>query len=238
VAPVQKLRCSVGEIVNHGEHVYTVTLRPEHTAPRYRAGQFLHLALDDYDPSGFWPESRAFSIANAPTDRQALRITYSAQGSFTQRMERELRPGEDVWVKMPYGDFVIEPRGEVVLFAGGTGITAFTAFLDQLSVSDPCRVLLGYGARHAGLLTYRGQIERQFRRLPAATAVYFLEADTDTGIETLGGQVAVEPLWALMERPLEASYFIAGPPLMLKSITAELHSRRVQPGAIHLDAWE
>jgi ferredoxin-NADP reductase len=238
VAPVQKLRCTVEEIVAHGEHVYTVTLRPARTAPRYRAGQFLHLALDSYDPSGFWPESRVFSIANAPADRQVLRITYSAQGAFTRRMERELRPGESVWVKMPYGDFVIEPRGELVLFAGGTGITAFTAFLEQLSASEPCRVLLGYGARHISLLTYRSQIERRFRQLPSATAVYFLETGTDTGVETLPGRVAVEPLWMHVERPLEASYFIAGPPLMLTSIAAELHARQVPAGAIHIDAWE
>ena len=52
----QKLRCVVDRVVDHGERVYTVALRPERPAPRFRAGQFLHLALDPYDPTGFWPE--------------------------------------------------------------------------------------------------------------------------------------------------------------------------------------
>ena len=34
---------------------------------------------------------------------------------------------------MPYGDFVIDGAADVVLFAGGTGITAFTAFLEDLT---------------------------------------------------------------------------------------------------------
>src|SRR6476469_4200804 len=132
MAPAQKLRCTVDGVIAHGDRVYTVTLRPERPAPRFRAGQFLHMALDAYDPTGFWPESRVFSIASAPSQRDLLRITYSVQGAFTARMEAGLVPGREVWVKMPYGHFIIEPRGEVVLLAGGTGITAFTAFLEQL----------------------------------------------------------------------------------------------------------
>ena len=32
----------------------------------FKPGQFLHLALDAFEPGGFWPESRVFSIASAP----------------------------------------------------------------------------------------------------------------------------------------------------------------------------
>src|SRR6185369_6496895 len=169
MAPAQKLRCSVDAVIAHGDRVYTVTLRPERPAPRFRAGQFLHLALDTYDPGGFWPESRVFSIASAPAQRDLLRITYSVQGSFTSRMEAALVPGREVWVKMPYGHFTIEPRGEIVLLAGGTGITAFTAFLEELGPNDNCRVCLAYGARHEGLLVYRELLEHCLARHPRLT---------------------------------------------------------------------
>ena len=62
----QKLNCVVEQVIDHGERVYTLALRPERPVPRFRPGQFLHLALDPYDPSGFWPESRVFSIASPP----------------------------------------------------------------------------------------------------------------------------------------------------------------------------
>jgi hypothetical protein len=44
----------VDKIIDFGEHVYQVHLRPERPLSRFRPGQFLHLALDSYDPSGFW----------------------------------------------------------------------------------------------------------------------------------------------------------------------------------------
>src|SRR3954451_21559102 len=106
MAVAQKLGCVIEGIVDHGAHVYTLALRPERPAPRFRPGQFLHLALDPYDPTGFWPESRVFSIASAPHERDRLRITYAVHGRFTGRMESEAIEGRRVWVKLPYGDFV------------------------------------------------------------------------------------------------------------------------------------
>ena len=45
-------------------------------------------------------------------------------------MENELQEGQMVLVKLPYGDFVILDANNVALLAGGTGITAFIAFID------------------------------------------------------------------------------------------------------------
>src|SRR5699024_1464423 len=115
-----------------GERVYTLVLRPERRVPRFRAGQFLHLALDRYDPTGFWPESRVFSIASPPDGRDEVRITYAVKGGFTSRMEAEAVEGREVWIKLPYGDFVVDAAADVALFAVGTGVTAFTAFLEGL----------------------------------------------------------------------------------------------------------
>jgi len=84
----QKLACVVEQVIAHGERVYTLVLRPERRVPRFRPGQFLHLAVDAYDPTGFWPESRAFSIASAPEERDAIRLTYAVHGRFTARLEQ------------------------------------------------------------------------------------------------------------------------------------------------------
>ena len=98
------------------------------------------MAIDNYDPSKFWPDSRVFSIASVPRNRDAIKITYAVKGKFTSRMENELKEGMTVWIKMPYGDFIIDGIGEVVLLAGGTGITAFTAFIRPMSQTGPFAV--------------------------------------------------------------------------------------------------
>ena len=98
MAVVQKICCCVEQILNHGDHVYTVQLAPDRNVPNFKPGQFLHLALDRYDPGDFWPESRVFSIANSPTTRDHISITYSVRGKFTARMETELTRDRQVWI--------------------------------------------------------------------------------------------------------------------------------------------
>ena len=51
-------------------------------------------------------------------------------------------------------------------------------------------------------------------------------------------RVALDPIWSGLRQPMDASYFIAGPPHMLTSLEADLRRRGVRSEAIHIDAWE
>lgn len=237
MAIAQKLRCCVEQIIAHGDHVYTVELRPERPAPRFRPGQFLHLALDDYDPSGFWPESRVFSIASAPVQRALLRIVYSVRGRFTARMERELSEGRQVWVKLPYGDFIVEDAGDIVLFAGGTGITAFTAFLDGLTPAFRPAVTVAYGARTAGLLIYRDLLAARVAQIPGLCVRYFVERGEPPADVTIG-RLSVDAVWPHILAPAQATYYLSGPPAMLKTLADDLRGHGITGSAIRIDAWE
>jgi len=223
----QKLACTVARVIAHGERVYTLVLRPERRLPRFRAGQFLHLALDAYDPTGFWPESRVFSIASSPERRDEARITYAVKGAFTSRMEAEAVEGREVWIKMPYGDFVVDAAADVALFAGGTGVTAFTAFLEGLAPGTAQRVSVAYGARTDDLLIYRDVLERAAARVASISISY-----------VVGQPLGPDSLWARLRCPGETQYYISGPPPMLRGIGGDLRARGIAPEAIHIDAWE
>lgn len=236
---IQKLGCVVEQVLAHGDRVYSVTLRPERPAPRFRAGQFLHLALDPYDPGGFWPESRVFSIASGPAQRDRLRVTFAVHGTFTERMERDLVQGRQVWIKMPYGDFVVDGEGEIVLIAGGTGVTAFTAFLEDLAAERRQPVTLAYGARTSDLLIYRDVIDACAARLPELRVAYFAEEigpGDPAGIHR--GRMSIAPFWPLLRSAARATFYLAGPPPMLNAISHELRGRGISRDAIRIDAWE
>ena len=243
MATPQKIRCTVKKIENHGDHVYTVDLTPERPLPRFKPGQFLHLTLDDYDASGFWPESRVFSIASSPAQRNHLKISYSVKGKYTTRMENELHEGMSVWVKLPYGDFVIQDTNNVVLLAGGTGITAFIAYIDGLSNELNGNVFLGYGARKIELLLYRNLIDAKAKVNERFRSFYFVE----DGSENLNysesnkcqrGCLSLETIWNQLQSPSETTYYMAGPPAMIQNITANLQNKGIEPEKIKIDAWE
>jgi ferredoxin-NADP reductase len=230
VAVVRKIPCVVRAVTDHGERVYTVELEPTIAVPRFKPGQFLHLALDLPEPGGFWPESRVFSIASSPAQRDRLAITYAVKGAFTGRMERELAEGVAVWAKLPYGDFVVDSASDAVLFAGGTGVTAFTAFLQSLEAERAPRVLLLYGARKANLFVYGPLAQACARDVPSLTCS-FVSEETD-------GRLQVDAAWPAIEALHDPVFYLSGPPPMLMALTAQLRSRGVSPTDIRTDAWE
>jgi ferredoxin-NADP reductase len=217
-------------VIDHGERVYTVELEPSAPVPRFTPGQFLHLALDPYEPGGFWPESRVFSIASSPRETDHLTITYAVKGAFTTRMEAELARGRSVWVKLPYGEFVVDPARDAVLFAGGTGVTAFTAFLQSLTDNHASRVLLFYGARKLSLFVYGLLAEARAREVSSFRCSLVCE-ETD-------GRLEIEAAWPSIQHLNNPAFYLSGPPAMLTSLTTQLLRRTVPPPDIRIDAWE
>jgi NAD(P)H-flavin reductase len=246
MATPQKLRCLVDKITDHGDHVYTVNLKPERPLPRFKPGQFLHLTLDDYEPSSFWPESRVFSIASSPSRRDHLKISYSVRGRYTARMENELKEGAWVWVKLPYGDFVIQDTSNIVLLAGGTGITAFIAFIESHAASCTS-IFLAYGARKPELLLYRDVIDAKACTNNGFNALYFSESDNRNDVsdatrsqssECLTGCLSLEKIKSRLESHSESKYYIAGPPAMIKTLAGQLRNKGIEAEKIIIDAWE
>ena len=220
----------MGRVIDHGERVYTVELEPSMPLPRFRPGQFLHLALDASDRDGFWPESRVFSIASSPEERDRLAITYAVKGAFTMRMEQGLAPGGPAWVKLPYGEFFVDPSRDAVLFAGGTGITAFTAFLQSLTPDHERQVHLYYGARTSGLFVYGGLALRRAKEVPALTSRLISEDSN--------GRLSVDRAWPVITSLADPLVYLSGPPAMLAALTKQLLQRGVASEAIRTDAWE
>ena len=245
---MRKIRCTVDGIVDHGERVYTVDLLASSSVPPFRPGQFLHLTVDEYDPAGFWPESRVFSIASSPRERSRIRICYSVKGRYTATMEQALKVGGKVWIKLPYGDFVIGDTRDAVLVAGGTGISAFTAFLEALTPQYPQSVTLVYGARTPELWLFHDLILSQLARVSRFEVVFFSEGGNAGGAGPMGGlpqspryihgSIALDTIWPRLSNPVGQVFYLSGPPSMLKALGADLRARGVQAHNVRTDAWE
>jgi ferredoxin-NADP reductase len=145
-------------------------------------------------------------------------------------MERELAVGRTVWVKLPYGEFIVDPTRDAVLFAGGTGITAFTAFLESLEPGHAPRVEVFYGARTPDLFVYGDLATDQARAVQGLNVHLVCEA-TD-------GRLSVSGAWPAVEALDDPAFYLSGPPAMLGAITSQLQARGAAPRDIRTDAWE
>jgi Na+-transporting NADH:ubiquinone oxidoreductase subunit F len=151
-------------------------------------------------------------------------------------MESELQVDRQFWVKMPYGEFTISPERDVCLLAGGTGITAFTAFLSGLQADYTHNVYLFYGARRADLLIYRPLVESAAAKYSKLHPYFLAEEGEPHGF--ISGRISVEHIWQNLPNPGEMVYYLSGPPIMLKTLSAALTERCIPSTQILTDAWE
>jgi ferredoxin-NADP reductase len=235
-----KFLAEVTHVVMHGDDVATYEFRCPGRRPRYKPGQFLHLALDEYDPSGHWPESRVFTIAKGATDREFIRLTIAEKGRFTARVLQELVVGKQVWLKAPYGKFIVrpEPDGETALIAGGTGVAPFVAFMEDAFVNGmKGDVWLHYGARRSDLLVFREVADRCAETFPNFHVKYYLEEEETAG--AIPGRIDIEEACRSLRNVGNAIFYLCGPPVMVETFCNRLKDTHgVQSENIRVDDWE
>ena len=234
-----RVPATVKKIQAFGKGVYQVDFDLPSRYTRFAPGQFLHLALDEFDPTlGFWPESRVFSIASEPRHDTAT-VVYSVKGRFTLRMEAELSVGRRVWLKLPYGSFTIDPNveGPIVLIAGGTGVAPYWPFL----LADDARsvpVYLYYGIRELGHLLFADLLDRLGSR-PWFHLRLFVEGGVKGRFAFEKGRLSINAVAdELGNRLALADLYLSGPPVMITTFKQDLLVRGVSAHRIHIDEWE
>jgi predicted ferric reductase len=229
MAIIKKYPAKVLRIQNSIEGVYTLELESLGKPFKYDAGQFLHLAIDEYDPSVQWPDSRCFSMQSAPSE-VLIRITYAAKGQFTKRMEQELKQGKEVTLKLPYGDLFTQEHNKknTVFIAGGTGITPFLSLFTDSSFANYHHPVLYAGFRTEYMNLYQNELEIA-RKINPGLDVHLVYQDKE-------GILDIEKI--LNENTAESSFFISGPPVMIKKFKQTLISKGVPERNVLTDDWE
>jgi len=236
MAAPKKLSATVVGITRHSESVIEYVFKPDGRIPSFKPGQFLHLAIDPYDPSQNWPESRVFSIANAP-ESEIIRIVISVKGKFTARMASELMEGSVVWLKFPYGNFTFENSGNrLVLVAGGTGISPYISFLEHcIAKNDDPVISLFYGVREERLIIFEPILMRCMESLPHFKYRTYCEKPFQTILNGMQGIIDISQI--VNEDRSNSDFYLSGPPLMIENIKLNLLEHQVLPERIFIDEW-
>jgi len=229
MAIVKKYQVTIVAIENKIEGVYTLSFSSE-KGFKYSPGQFLHLAIDpEFDGSGQWPESRCFSMQSSPSE-EYVRITYAIKGDFTRQMEKTLKVGSEVWLKLPYGELFEQEHKKVrtVFIAGGTGVTPFLSLFTHSSFTEYTNPVLYAGFRDKTMNLYQDELEtaKKINRNLIVNIIYQNEA----------GMIDIEKI--LTDNQTDCSFFISGPPVMIKLFKQSLIEKGVPASNVSTDDWE
>ncbi|HEY3439663.1 MAG TPA: FAD-dependent oxidoreductase [Paludibaculum sp.] len=207
----------------------------------YKAGQFLELTLVDPPETDAKGDSRAFSIASAPSEPHLMVATRMRDTAF-KRVMRELPLGAEVQIDGPFGNLILHNNTArpAVFVAGGIGITPFRSIVFRAARERlPHRLFLFYSNRRPEDAAFLGELQA----LRAENPNYSL-VDTMTGMERGADSRRAETDRISKEMLLRhlgdlngPIYYIAGPPAMVGAMQQLLNSAGVNDDDIRSEEF-
>lgn len=203
-----KYRFKVQAVEKTASNVYSVVLEGRNLRDfAYEPGQYATWRV--LTPE-LWYEAHPFSISSSP-GMDTLRFTFKASPDFTERMQR-LRKGSWVIVDGPRGNFTANRAADtqnVVLVAGGIGITPYLSNIEQL-LRDGKRVTLLYAVRSPGDVAFTNEL-RQFEARGLTIRLY---------IDSKGQRITDATLRDVVNDG--TTVFVCGPDAMSKALVGSL----------------
>jgi predicted ferric reductase len=150
-------RMRVDAVVPEGPGVVSVHVAGEHLDElRAESGQFFRWRFLTPD---LWKTAHPFSLSAAPGPTH-LRLTVKSLGDGSARLQA-LEPGTWVVAEGPYGAVTAERRTmrNVLLIAGGVGITPMRALFETMPLHAGQDLLLLYRARTSADLLFSAELE-------------------------------------------------------------------------------
>jgi len=190
--------------------------------------------------------SRAYSISNPPRDDGSidLQIRQVEGGRLSDWAFNRMKAGDHVHARGPLGSFTMRsPVDRALVFvAGGTGFAPIEAMVEQQLKLTPQRdMLLFWGVRDERDFYELEWLEAWASQDPHLRITLAAEHGFDAygvpvGIATVTGTVA----YAIRSSQAPLAHrdaYLAGPPVMLGVVVAELRKAGISPESIHVDAF-
>jgi ferredoxin-NADP reductase/DMSO/TMAO reductase YedYZ heme-binding membrane subunit len=202
----------VVSIVIQGRHLSE--LRPE-------PGQFFRWR---FLAPGSWPTAHPFSLS-APAVGNRLRLTVKALGDGSERLQR-VPVGTRVVAEGPYGAMTADrrTRRDVLLVAGGVGITPMRALFETMPTGEDQDLMLLYRARDREQVVFRQELDALAARR-RARVVYLLGDDR--------ALLTARSLTRLVPGLADRDVYLCGPPGMADAVRRSLQEAGVPPTHVH-----
>jgi len=217
---------------------------------------------DDWDRFNMWQYKatvaedeevvRAYSMANYPEERGVIllnvriaspppRMPDVPPGKMTSWLFA-LKPGDDVTISGPFGEFFAkETDSEMVFVGGGAGMAPMRSHIfDQFRrLKTGRKVSFWYGARSLREAFYQDDFDTIAAENPnfdwKLALSEPLPEDNWTGYTGFIHQVLYDNYLKDHPNPEDAEYYLCGPPMMLKACLQMLDSLGVEPENIAFD---
>jgi len=194
---------------------------PEPSVFGYAPGQF---AFASFRSKHVSREPHPFTLSSTPSRPGTLQFTIRANGDWTRTAEH-LSKGDQVRIQGPFGRFghlFTTPDREMIMIAGGIGITPMLSMLRFMADHhDPRPVTLIWANRGLERVVFADEMDDLSNKLKGLRRILIVTRDPKTGkrAERLDRQ-ALKRLVGHNSR--DSAVFICGPLKMMNAVKADL----------------
>lgn len=171
-----------------------------------------------------WQTAHPFSLSEPPrSDR--LRLTVKALGDGSSKLQ-SIEPGTWVVAEGPYGALTAarRTRRDVLLIAGGVGITPMRTLFETMPVAPGQDLVLLYRARDRENVVFRAELD-QLAAQRRARVVYLLGSDPHL--------LSSSSLLRLVPRLADRDVYLCGPPGLSHAVRRSLTGAGVPARQVH-----
>lgn len=254
-----KLQLPEGENVDFRAGGYIQIEAPPHVV-KYSDFNIEEKFREDWDKFNLWryvskvdePVLRAYSMANYPEERGIILLNVRI-ASPPPRMPDvppgqmssyifNLKPGDDVTISGPYGEFFAKmTEAEMVFIGGGAGMAPMRSHIfDQLKrINTKRKISFWYGARSLREAFYTDEFDKLQEEHPNFSWHLALSEplpeDNWTGYTGFIHQVLFDNYLKDHKAPEDCEYYMCGPPMMNNAVIHMLENLGVERDNIMLD---
>ena len=206
----------IGEVLDLIDETPTVKIikiiAPSEKSYDYEPGQFFNLYLAEDSKSenpADYKLARPYSVISSPANKTYLEIAFRVAGNFTQKLAK-LNAGDRIGINGPFGVFTLDENDkDVVMLAGGIGITPFVSMLRYATEKNlPNRFLLLYSNRLASDISLRPELLELEKQSKNVKCVFTITRETAAGFEH--GRIDESFLKKYSALGPEKTYYVCG----------------------------
>ncbi len=207
----------------------------------FKAGQFIEVTLINPSESDEEGNTRAFSIASAPSEPALLVATRMRDTAF-KRVLGGLPLDTQVQIEGPFGDLVLHNKSSrsAILLSGGIGITPLRSIVVRATRERlPHRIFLFYANRRpedAPFLDELKVLEQEnpnFKFVPTMTEMSGSKRSWQGEI----GRVTLDLVRKYVKNDQSAMYYITGPAGMVSGLHSMLNQAGVDDDDIRMEEF-
>ncbi|KUL34989.1 3-ketosteroid-9-alpha-hydroxylase [Streptomyces sp. NRRL F-4489] len=222
-------RLRIAEVVEETADARSLVFDAEHQLP-YAPGQFLTFKLPGRDGG---VAARCYSLASSPDTGEPMKVTVKRVpgGHGSNWLCDHARPGAELEVLAPAGTFT--PAGldtDLLLIAGGSGITPVMSVLKSALTRGTARVVLLYANRAESAVIFRGELRELAEDFPDRLLVLHW-------LESLQGLPDPARLAAVLAPYAGHEAYLCGPGPLMDAVELALRSLGAPRERVHRERF-